>query len=305
MNKVYNSTELKSILEGLGYRLINSGDWWRAKPLYRESNNVNSLSIHKRTGFFTDFGANNLRGSLEDLIKMTTGDKEVVLNIESYQEEEKLDTNIYFSNEILDTFVPDYDFFRSKKISFETMSRFSAGFCQSWKLRNRIVFPVYDRKMRIIGFNGRWYKQEPPNKTVPKWKKLGRSNNWLYPWHLAINPIKEKKEIIIVESIGDCLSLAEINVWNTLVITGAKISPKQISYIVECDPKKIIIALNNDINKDNDCAGNRGAEEIRNKLTKIFSANRIEIRLPQIENDLSDILTKHGREKLLQWYESK
>ncbi len=300
MNKIYDTQELRSTLENLGYKLISSSDWWRTKPLYRDSNNVNSLSIHKRTGFFQDFGA-EFRGSFEDLVKLTTGQSEIKLDLNFSEQEEKFDTNTYFPNDILDILIPDFTLYQNKRITFGTLMRFKSGLAQSWKLKNRIVFPIFDKKMRIIGLSGRWYKEKTPNENVPKVKLLGRKNNFIYPWHLSEQSIKDKREIIIVESIGDCLSLFECGIENVLVIFGCKLSSKQLSYIVGCDPKKIIIALNNDAGKPNE-AGQKGSLEIRNKLTRLFSPSRIEIRLPDLENDLSDVLKNHGKSKILEWY---
>lgn len=300
MDEISSATQLKSILESLGYNLSSVGDFYRTTANYRQSTRPGSLSINKRTGKYYDFGISQ-GGSLQDLIELTTGKKELDINFIPEEKEEKLDTNVYFDKSILDTLIPDFDFFRDKKISFETMMKFSSGFCQSWKLRNRIVFPIFDRKMRIIGLDGRYYKQNPPENVV-RWKLLGRKNNFIYPWHLSQESIKLKREVILVESIGDCLALAECNIYNVLVIFGTKPSAKLLNFIVECDPLKIILALNDDSTKNNDCAGNNGAIQIQNKLTKLFSEDKIVIKLPIGYNDLSDMLSHGSKTEILNWY---
>ena len=66
---------LQEILSELGYSLRDYGDEYRARPLYRESDNETVLCIKKDTGFWTDYKL-QISGQLEDLVKLTLG-KEV------------------------------------------------------------------------------------------------------------------------------------------------------------------------------------------------------------------------------------
>mgnify|MGYP001287018461 CR=1 FL=1 len=42
----------------------------------------------------------------------------------------------------------------------------------------RMVFPVYNEHNQIVGFSGR--KVDDDN-DYPKWKHIGKRNNWVYP----------------------------------------------------------------------------------------------------------------------------
>jgi hypothetical protein len=50
--------DVRGILEELGYVLTNDGAFYRARPIYRNSNNSTSLRIHKESGRFIDFSIN-------------------------------------------------------------------------------------------------------------------------------------------------------------------------------------------------------------------------------------------------------
>ena len=49
------NTDVKSVLEKLGYRLSDFGDAWRTSALYRGGDNPTALKIYKNTGVWTDY----------------------------------------------------------------------------------------------------------------------------------------------------------------------------------------------------------------------------------------------------------
>ena len=73
-------------------------------------------------------------------------------------------------------------------------------------MQNRYVFPIFDNKNNIIGLSGR--KLEAKSNR-PKWIHYGKKSKWIYPSFVNKNYIKDKEEVILVESIGDMLSLWE------------------------------------------------------------------------------------------------
>jgi DNA primase len=77
-----------------------------------------------------------------------------------------------------------------------------------------MVFPVYNEHNQIIGFSGRHVESNNDKwKHLPKWKHVGKRNNWVYPAFNTATGVDEeiefKKEVILVESIGDALALYE------------------------------------------------------------------------------------------------
>lgn len=65
-----NSDQIRDVLTDIGYSLRDYGKEYRAKPIYRDSDNNTVLSIKKDTGRWIDF-KEGISGSFEELIKLS------------------------------------------------------------------------------------------------------------------------------------------------------------------------------------------------------------------------------------------
>lgn len=288
--------EYEDVLIELGYTLSRDRGRWRTKPLYRDSDNSTSLSICRKTGSFYDFGINE-GGSFSKLVHLTLGHKRWgdtkkyleklgFEKIEIETEKPKLIMEKSWSEDCLNRLVRSYKFYTEgyngrTKIEKSVIERFSAGIAMQGKMYNRIVFPIFSHieKGKIIGFAGR----DITDKSDSKWKLLGKSETWHYPRFLSEKEIKKKKEVILVESVGDMLSLFNCGIENILVLFGIKLKTGIYKSLIELAPNKIIIALNNEPN--NNFIGNKAAEEIKNKLNGFFESDRISINLSKPDVD--------------------
>lgn len=275
---------VQDVLIQLGYTLMDQGDSYRARPIYRASKNNTSLKIDKETGRFIDFGV-GIHGDFNELIRLS-------LNLKNVEEAKK-----YLSNkgvllvkeknllpelkgiktyppEILANLFQTHDYWLEKGISLQTLKTFQGGVARTGKMKDRYVFPIYNPTGSIIGFNGR----DLTSKHSIKWKLIGPKAEFLYPTFFNSSFIQESKEVVLIESIGDCLKLWDSDVKNTLVLFGTEISIPQINMLLRTDPNKIIIALNNEPNNEN--IGNLASKKIQKKLFKYFDFSQVEIRLP-------------------------
>jgi len=157
------------------------------------------------------------------------------------------------------------------------------------------VFPVYDRKGNIYVFAGRDITGKHTDK---KWKLIGGKHNFIYPNHLAEKFIKETGMVILVESIGDSLSLWESGVKNNLVTFGLSLSEELLSYLMSFSDLKVIVALNNDESK----RGNNAAIKMKKKLTKYLGEDMVTVSLPQ-KGDFGDVYQTTGKEGIQKWHE--
>jgi len=293
-----NTTDVKSVLEKLGYRLSDFGDAWRTSAVYRGGDNPTALKIYKNSGVWTDYVDGNKSMPLAALVQKTlrTTDPKV---IKQYIDTEKTNDFKYnktnsriqmeetYPEEALDRLLPHYKFYNSKGISDETLKFYKCGLATTGAMNNRYVFPIYNDTAKICGFSGR---DASNGANRAKWKHMGRKTSWSYPLYLGagsklqvLEAIDQKKEVILVESIGDSMALFENGYKNNLVTFGLDASPKLMTTLITLNPEKITIATNNDSSADR----NRGLEsavKIFIKLLKYFDIDSLTIK-PPLKND--------------------
>jgi DNA primase len=289
---------IQQILETLGYRLKNRGREWSCRPLYRDSDNDSALSINKDTGEFYDF-VEARGGDFHTLVEKTLGrplDPDLKEKIYSHnflpkrKEEIEIPTQKTFDKSLLLNLINDNSYWNNRGISNQTLAKFQGGLSINGKMRNRYVFPIFNLRHELVGFSGRYiYNSE----YVSKWKHLGTKNEWIYPT-IHIPEINTKREIILLESHGDCLALHENGIKNTLVSFGVKLSPALIKFLLQIQPKRVLIALNNDSEKNN--VGNKAAEEFKNTLRNFFDIKQIQIALPS-KKDFGEMTP----EEIIEW----
>lgn len=279
--------DISSILSSLGYTLRDKGAYWRTMPLYRESDNPEVLSIDKKTGRWIDFAADK-KGDLKKLIHLTATyqgieiDAQKLLESVDYrkiiQVKPRIKTIKYYDNEILNKLVKDHSYWVNRRISLDIISKFNGGVARTGKLQDRYVFPIYDEEKRIVGFTGRDLKdltnEERKQYGRAKWKHLFQSSDVVYP----LFSISGNERAILVESVGDFLSLYQAGYQNVFVAFGVKLSQKLINFLVKTDYKKIVIATNND--SDHNGVGNKAADVFYKRLLSFFDKDQVGVCLP-------------------------
>ena len=277
---------VKEILIDLGYSNISEGPKeYRMRPIYRDSDNNTVLSVKKESGRFIDF-SKGITGSIEDLIKLSLNLKNVEevktwisnKNISLERREEakpKLVTQKVYEKDMLLKLKKDHSYWIQRGVPEDILVEFEGGVATSGKMAGRYVFPIFNSVDQIVGFSGRDILSR---KDAPKWKHIGGKSTWVFPAKKNAKIIKETKEVLIVESIGDALSLYSAGIKNVIVSFGLDISTSIINFLLKLDVTTIRICFNND--SENKFAGNNAAEKGYEKLTKFFDRNQIVINLP-------------------------
>lgn len=295
---------IKDILSNLGYTLKEYSKEYRTKPLYRDSDNENALVIYKDSGKWIDY-KENITGNLQDLVRMTLN---LPNNIEAKEwlGEKNSNTNSYtvykkpqikqvkcYSLDVLTKLVKDNVFWHKRNISDETLNLFEGGILKEGRMKGRYVFPIFNKDKQLIGVAGRDILNRD-DKFCPKWKLVGDKINWKYPLQINSKILSESKEVILVESVGDMLSLWENGIKNTIVTFGLNLNTSILNTLLILNPNKIYISFNNDSNKNN--AGNIASEKTKEKLLKHFDRHQIAIALPT-KKDFGEM----NKEEILQW----
>jgi hypothetical protein len=277
--------DIKSILQSLGLKLSDDGPrFWRSAAVYRDGDNPTALRISKKNGGFIDF-VTNTSGPLYKLVQLTLGlpkpkeakkwleNKKFVFQPQS-QDQPKVTMPEYFDPKMLDNLLRVHDYWINRGISEKILQQFQGGIATRGRMINRYVFPIFGGFNKIIGFSGR----DLTNKSTIKWKIIGDKHNFVFPLHINRDKIVNKKEVILVESIGDTLSLFEAGFDHVVCLFGTYISDAIISALVGLQLKKIFICVNND--QENNNVGNKKACDIYLRLIKFFDKEKIKIKLP-------------------------
>ena len=293
-----NSEDFQGILESIGYQLIDCGDHWRTQALYRDGDNKTAVKIYKNTGVWMDFVENRGSKPFEALVQLTIKDPSQVTeilgkssteNVITYSPTEKIEMEKIYPEESLEKLFPNYNFYKKREISELTQQKFQVGLAGVGKMYRRMVFPIYNEHTQLIGFSGR--KVDDDN-NYPKWKHIGKRNNWVYP---ALNKktevdeeIKLKKEVILVESIGDALALYEQGIKNVLVIFGLSVNNNIINYLSAHSIRHICISTNNDKGSGENRGFIAGIKSFI-KLSKYFDLDSLTVKFPPTPyNDFGD-----------------
>lgn len=303
-------SEIKSILENLGYRLKDHGKAWQANAAFRQGDNPQALLIDKDGSGFHDFVDPSNSGPFKKLIALTLGksykEAEKYLKNRKYEEVEIDDVEVDLSNTYPSVFdinylgelVPDHSYWIRRGVPESLIKHFRGGVVKyPSKAAGRYVFPIFARNGSTInGFAGRKLKDSANG---PKWLCLGRKSEWEYPLFLTEKHVRETETIVIAESIGDGLNLSKANVRNFVLPIGIASFQKLSLLCIEFNPKRIIIAFNNDLKSG---AGNKAAAKLQKCLLNFFNKDRVKVCLPpEGYNDMGEICDSNI---IKEWYEN-
>jgi DNA primase len=135
--------------------------------------------------------------------------------------------------------------------------------------KNRVMFPVFNVRGKVIGFGGRVFGDTKPKYLNSPETILFKKGTNLYGLNLAIKDLSEKK-IIIVEGYMDCISLHQYGITNTVASLGTALTGKQAKLLKRYTDEVII-------SYDADAAGQaatlRGLEILKNEgfLIKVLT----------------------------------
>ena len=294
--------EIEDTLTSLGYKLSDRGEYWQCSAVYRGGDNPTALQIYKNSGVWRDYveGSDQFMPFLA-LVEKTVGKgnfKNLKLSssfsgVKSKEESEaKPLIEKTFSNDELSELLPHYSYYNNKGVSNSTLKLFRSGMSTGGSMYQRYVFPIFNKFQQVHGMAGR---NMSLSSSRSKWKHMGKKTSWVYPLYCiddsGFNPvfssIMSSGEVILVESIGDMLSLFERGIKNVLVSFGLDLSPNLMSSLMGLNPNKIILAFNNDLNKDVN-SGKTACVKNFLKLLSYFKQEKIMICLP-VKNDFGDM----------------
>ncbi|TYB30333.1 MAG: DNA primase [Candidatus Mcinerneyibacterium aminivorans] len=125
-----------------------------------------------------------------------------------------------------------YNYLKRNKIKFKNMQKLSIVRQSNDRkydfLRNRVIFPIFDRKNDVIGFGGRILKKDEKQ---PKYLNIGetplfKKSGVLYGFNATKRNIYRDKELILVEGYMDFLTMYQYGIENCAAILGTAFTKK-------------------------------------------------------------------------------
>ena len=299
-----NNADIQSILTEFNYPFKDCGAYIQFAAAWRGGQDPTSVAFYKDKQLAKDFVTGETYG-IKKLIALIIGDETKTaeylkgkLDLDLKQDyRPKIKMPQIFDREILKELIPSYEYWEKRGISKEICQLYNIGLCLKsdsimGKMKGRSVIPVFNSNQDLIGLVGR----DITGEHRLKYKILGQKSNFIFNALLNGKIIKEKQEVILIESPADSLYLHGLGIRNTLCLFGTECSFPIINYLLKINPKKVIISTNQE--QDTSGIGNRASEKIFARLKKYFDLRQLEIRLPYKKDfcdmSISDIKT---------WYE--
>ncbi|MCY6371804.1 DNA primase [Clostridium ganghwense] len=113
------------------------------------------------------------------------------------------------------------------------------------RFRDRVIFPVFDYKGKVIGFGGRVLDNSKPKYLNSPETEIFKKGTNLYGLNFSIKNLKDRT-IIIVEGYMDCISLHQYGITNVVASLGTALTSEQAK-LLKRYADKIIISYDADL----------------------------------------------------------
>lgn len=153
--------------------------------------------------------------------------------------------------------------------------------------RNRIVFPIFDVRNRVIGFGARVMDDALPKYLNSPETVVYRKGQHLYGLNFAKSDIKEKNFAIITEGYLDVITCHQYGVTNAIASLGTALTPEQIRLLKRYTHNVIMLY---DSDQAGEMASLRGLD--------LFLEEDFNVKIATLEkgHDPDSFLRKFGRE---------
>lgn len=163
------------------------------------------------------------------------------------------------------------------------------------RFRNRIIFPIKDRRGRVIAFGGRVLDDAVPKYLNSPETPVFHKSDALYGLYEARKAKNTARSLIVVEGYMDVVALAQHGIENVVATLGTATTPLHIENLYRCT-QEIVFCF------DGDRAGREAAWRAAQQTIPLFK-DGLEAKflfLPQGE-DPDSLIRSRGKEIFLQY----
>jgi len=158
------------------------------------------------------------------------------------------------------------------------------------RFRNRIIFPVFDLRGRVIGFGARVMDDSKPKYLNSPETPIFHKGTNLYGLNFALKNSKEK-DLIIVEGYMDCISLSQSGIKNVVASLGTALTKEQAKLLKRYSQE---VFISYDADNAGQMATQRGLDILRSE-----GINVKVIIIPR-GKDPDDFIRAEGKDKFLE-----
>lgn len=166
------------------------------------------------------------------------------------------------------------------------------------KFRDRIMFPIHDRRGRIIAFGGRALSDDGPKYLNSPETVLYHKGRELYGLYLARQRAGRLEEIIVVEGYMDVVALAQFGFKNVVATSGTATTESQVEILFRSADTAVYCF-------DGDEAGRKAAwRALQATLPKLREGLQAKFLFLPDGEDPDSMVRQHGREAFAELIEN-
>ncbi|MDF9393018.1 MULTISPECIES: DNA primase [Methylococcus] len=158
------------------------------------------------------------------------------------------------------------------------------------RFRHRIMFPIRDRRGRVIGFGGRTLGEETPKYLNSPETEVFKKGKELYGLHELLESAPRPRRILVVEGYLDVIALAQHGVHDAVATLGTSTSTEHVRLLFRFT-REIVFCF------DGDTAGRKAAWRALEASLPLLQEGR-EIRFMHLPTgeDPDSLIRQEGRE---------
>ncbi|MBT3504211.1 MAG: DNA primase [Piscirickettsiaceae bacterium] len=107
------------------------------------------------------------------------------------------------------------------------------------RFRNRVMFPIRDRRGRVIGFGGRVLDDSTPKYLNSPETPVFHKGHELYGLYQARKANRQLNRVVIVEGYMDVIALAEKGISNAVATLGTATTPEHLKQLQRSAPEVV------------------------------------------------------------------
>ena len=157
------------------------------------------------------------------------------------------------------------------------------------RFRHRVMFPIHDRRGRIVGFGGRALGEARAKYLNTPDTPLFHKGELLYGLALARAAVREHGTVIVAEGYMDVIALAQAGFANAVAPLGTAVTEAQLALLWQQADEPVVCL-------DGDEAGLRAAHRLIERALPVLSAGKsLRFALLPPGQDPDSILRRRGR----------